>query len=160
MRPVRREATGWRDQALSARHRDWGADLAAVDLDLTLLEYDRARPVCLIEFKAFGAEVDLRSPSLKALECLATAAGIPFAVVKYQSDIWCFHVTPINEPARRSFRGGWHTELDLVTKLYGLRGRPVPVEIADILRTELPPVEMETMHAPPPSPVDCDGEIW
>jgi len=159
MRHVRQEQTHWRDAALSLRHRQWGADLAAVDLDLVLVEFDHGTPRALIEYKSAGAQVDFSSPSVKALERLATAAGIPFAVVKYWPDTWAFAITPMNAAARRAFKAGECTEVGFVRQLYELRGRVMPVRIAEALSCELPPLNPGVSE---PSPIDLDGdcEVW
>jgi hypothetical protein len=123
MRPARKEATGWRDQALSARHCDWGADLAALDLDLLLVEFDHGKPCGLIEFKRNTVDVDLQHPSMRALAKLADGCAIPFIVARYQVELWCFEALPGNAIAHRLFRRGWLTEAELVGHLYKLRGR-------------------------------------
>ena len=50
-----KERTGWRDERISQRHRLWGVECQAIDLDFLLVEYrseyDDIRPVAIIEYK-------------------------------------------------------------------------------------------------------------
>jgi hypothetical protein len=50
MRDVAKERSGWRDLELSQRHRAWGFDVPAVDIDY-FLAYDNGKAVALIEYK-------------------------------------------------------------------------------------------------------------
>ena len=59
---VRQERTNWRDQELSARHRTWGFNCPAVDLDFLMVEYNIGKPVGLIEYKHFKRGVSRDSP--------------------------------------------------------------------------------------------------
>lgn len=43
MKAVAEERNGWRDERISKRHRQWGRDCPAVDIDFLMLEYDRDR---------------------------------------------------------------------------------------------------------------------
>ena len=45
------ERTGWRDEKISLRHRMWGFDCPAVDVDFVMVEFDRARVVAIVEYK-------------------------------------------------------------------------------------------------------------
>jgi hypothetical protein len=45
---VKKERSGWRDLELSGRHRRWGWDCPAVDLDFLFLEYDKGKAVALV----------------------------------------------------------------------------------------------------------------
>ena len=40
-----------RDAWLSGRHRVWGSNVPAMDLDFILAEYDKCVPVALIDYK-------------------------------------------------------------------------------------------------------------
>ena len=46
-----KERTGWRDQALSERHRAWGWDCPALDMDFVMIEYDNGKATALVEYK-------------------------------------------------------------------------------------------------------------
>lgn len=39
------ERTGWRDERLSRRHREWGFDCPMVDCDFIAVEFDHKEPV-------------------------------------------------------------------------------------------------------------------
>lgn len=52
------ERTGWRDQEISERHRTWGFNCPAVDVDFMLIEYDEGVPVAIIDYK-FGLHRDV-----------------------------------------------------------------------------------------------------
>ena len=65
---VRRERSGWRDEWISKRHRLWGFDCPAVDIDFLMLEYDRSVPCALIEYKEQHARpVNLKHPDRKSV---------------------------------------------------------------------------------------------
>jgi hypothetical protein len=142
-RDVKAEQTMWRDLQLSLRHRKWGFDCPAVDIDLLFCEYDRAYPVAIIEYKSATAErVDCRSnASLKAIRTMCDRAGIYFFVVRYavSNGIWRFRAISANEKARYFLNGlginnRWVAEEEFVLLLYDLRGREVPEQLADFLR--------------------------
>ncbi len=129
MRIVRAERTGWRDQELSLRHRAWGWDCPAVDIDFLMVEYDKGEPVAVVEYKHENAPPQSPShPSYRALVKLADRAGLPMLFVRYAADFSWFRVTPLNDcamailPARLTM-----TEQEWVTLLYRLRGREVPL---------------------------------
>lgn len=128
------ERTGWRDLSISERHRTYGFNSPAVDIDFLLTEYDRGKPVALIEYKEMrnfeGDNIDLNHPSYTAIADLGDQRleSIPFYVARYDKDPWWFRVKPANETARAT----WHldgdewqnlTEKDFVKGLYKLRGR-------------------------------------
>ena len=92
------ERTGWRDEALSARHRSWGTQCPAVDIDFLLLEYDKGQPVALVEYKHERAVTqDTTHPSYRAVSRLGNAAGLPFFGVRYSDDFAAWKVTPLNK---------------------------------------------------------------
>lgn len=154
MTAVKQESTGWRDERFSRRHRLWGYDVPFVDLDFPVIEYDRALPRALVEYKAAGgrqvAWEDLRrSASIGALRELAESARIPFLVVYYRRRPWRFTAHAGNARAADALIGFAATleaptirvsgpigskldpeldlgEADYVRLLYWLRDRPVP----------------------------------
>jgi len=132
IREVAKERTGWRDQRISQRHRMWGYDCPALDLDFLVLEYDRGVPSALVEFKHEDAPpLRLEHPSLQAASALSTCAGIPFFLVRYTDDFSWFHVTPGNDRAIEYVPAPVHvTELEWIKLLYRCRGRDVPEELA------------------------------
>lgn len=130
---VRQERSGWRDLELSKRHRKWGWDCPAVDLDFIFLEYDKGEPVAIVEYKHEAAKPQYAShPTYQAIIRLGTRASIPVFAARYKGDFSCFTVVPLNEiaieklPHRRNM-----TEREWVTFLYELRGYTPPEELFD-----------------------------
>jgi hypothetical protein len=132
--PVRRERSGWRDEALSRRHRLWGWDAPMVDLDL-FLEYDDAKPAGIIEYKHVNAPPLLvNHPTIRAIRGLADAAAVPFLAVRYsgEPDFEWFACLGLNDKARAGLRERRIPEKKpiseeaFVTFLYWLRGRGMP----------------------------------
>lgn len=123
------------------RHREFGDDCPMVDIDFLAVEYDRATPMALIEYKhEFAAPVRLRpfrdmSPSVKALVVLANRAQVPAFVVRYKDDFAKYKVSALNRRAADFIEAdplydGAHvavmTEVGYVEFLYRLRGRDLP----------------------------------
>jgi hypothetical protein len=127
-RLVRPERTGWRDQALSARHRRWGFDAPAVDIDFLMLEYDSEKPCALIEYKAYqGRRINLDISGIRAVTVLANLARLPFFVVAYEETVFWAYVKPMNAPASEHLKGTTlMSEAQYVTLLYRLRQRAAP----------------------------------
>ena len=124
---VKEERTGWRDLAMSKRHRDWGQDCPAVDIDFLMIEYDLGIPVALIEYKHEAAKPGNSShPSYRAISIMATRAALPFFVVRYAGNFSWWRVVPINniaqtiQPTRIEV-----DEKQYIQFLYKLRGRVV-----------------------------------
>lgn len=129
-REVRNERTGWRDLALSRRHRTWGWDCPAVDLDFLFLEYDRGKAVALVEYKHERAEAQFAShPTYQALIDLGTRADVPVFACRYADDFSWFRVVPLNELARVYLPDPLiMTEPQWVTFLYRVRGYEPPAQ--------------------------------
>ena len=129
------ERTGWRDEKLSLRHRKWGCDCPAVDIDFLVIEYDEAEPKALVEYKHIEkGEVDFTDANYRTLTNLANAASLPFFNVRYSDDLRAYYISPINELAR-SFLGECRlmAERQYVEFLYLLRGRVLPSRLAATL---------------------------
>ena len=95
------ERTNWRDEGLSARHRTWGWDCPAVDIDFLMLEYDHGEPRALIEYKNERATPQKAShPSYRALISLGDRADVPFYCVRYASDYSLWKIIPLNKRAK------------------------------------------------------------
>lgn len=125
MREVAPERTGWRDSALSQRHRQWGWDCPAVDIDFLMLEYDCSKASALVEYKnEFAAPQHKSHPSYQALIDLGNRAEIPVFACRYSTDFTNWRVTPLNRkaqefcPTQRDL-----TEQEWVALLYKTRGR-------------------------------------
>jgi len=134
MSTVRPERTGWRDQGLSERHRRWGFDCPALDLDFVMLEYDRGEPTALVEYKHERAEPQYAShPSYRALSKLGARADIPVFAARYKDDFSEFLVVPLNDAAKRSLpERKAMTELEWIGFLHRLRGYDLPSNIAEL----------------------------
>ena len=128
MREVKQERSGWRDLALSQRHRRWGWDCPAVDLDFLFLEYDNGVATALVEYKHENAAIQFPShPTYMAMRDLGTRAKIPVFGVRYAADFSWWRVTGLNDCAK-----AWVPEQTTMTEhawvslLYLIRGRAVP----------------------------------
>lgn len=134
---TREEITGWRDESISLRHRRWGVDCPATDIDLILVEYNFGKPVGLIEYKHKKVEtVNLREPTYKAMSDLASnyKTPLPFLVAFYDPKDWSFRVLPVNDKAREFFKENEElTEFDFVCRLYRIRNNTIKQQISDTL---------------------------
>lgn len=119
---------------ISLRHREWGFDCPAVDIDFLLLEYDEGKPKGLVEYKNELAKLHhSKHPTLKAIEHLADASSIPFFVCRYSSNFMWWEAFPINliafnfveEPTK-------FTERQWVELLYKIRGKEMPENLFDV----------------------------
>lgn len=124
---VRPERTGWRDLGLSERHRQWGFNCPAVDLDFVLCEYDQGEPYAIVEYKRdTAAPTPLSHPTVRALERLATRAKVPFFFVVYTKDYAVYRVLPVNYFAQQKLqKTTTFSEPEYIEFLYRVRGRTV-----------------------------------
>lgn len=130
-RPVKQEYTGLRDLGLSSRHRQWGFDAPAVDIDFLMIEYDHDAPKALIEYKAYqGHKINIETSAIRALANLANASGLPFFVVAYHPKEFWVYIKPINKRAMAYLKDAGHlSEADFVRLLYRLRGKVCPLPV-------------------------------
>lgn len=139
MPEVRLERNGWRDEELSRRHRRWGWDCPAVDLDFLLLEYDHGKASAIVEYKNENAPPQYAShPTYQAMIDLGDRAGIPVIACRYSSDFSVWKVIPLNDAAKQYVSG--RVELDeagWVKLLYRVRGYDVPQSVIDGMYTEI-----------------------
>ena len=102
---IRQESTGWRDEWISSRHRTWGMDCPATDIDFVMVEYDHREPVALIEYKTLGSldQIGVNRALLDhyPVSKLATLAGLPSLMVGYNSEDATFRVKASNAIAER-----------------------------------------------------------
>ena len=130
---VRKERTGWRDEELSRRHRMWGWDCPALDIDFLLLEYDKGKPVAIIEYKNENAAPQYPNhPSYRALIDLGNRANIPVIAFRYATDFSKFTVTPLNRLAFNfvQTKKKEMNEENYLKLLYQMRGKnDVPQEV-------------------------------
>lgn len=131
------ERTGWRDEELSRRHRRWGFDCPAVDLDFLVIEYGLGEVGALVEYKHYAASaIDLSHPSYRAVAGLADRCRVPFFVVRYWPESWSFRVAPANALAATE-GGGPMSEMEFVALLYRMRGNVIQERVLRHLRTEV-----------------------
>jgi len=133
MQAVKKERSGWRDLSLNERHRKWGWDCPAVDLDFLFLEYDKGQPVAIVEYKHEKASLQYAShPTYQAMINLGTRANIPVFAVRYSNDFSSWNVIPLNEISKTKVpERTCMTEREWVTFLYKLRGYSPPEELFD-----------------------------
>jgi len=129
MNQVSKERTGWRCEKISRRHRTWGYNCPAVDLDFVVAEYNHEIPVALVEYKDVHArEPNLDDPTYKALAALADGYKnpLPFLIAFYNPDDWWFRVIPVNEAAKFYYEGRTLlTEQRFVKSLYYMRHKAI-----------------------------------
>lgn len=102
MPDVRAERSGWRDEGLSKRHREWGWDCPAMDIDFLMLEYTEARVCALVEYKNQHANLsNMSGKSYKAIVDLADRAKIPAFVCVYSDDFSLWKPMPLNSVAKK-----------------------------------------------------------
>ena len=130
-----------RDWLISQKHRSWGFNVPAVDIDFLLVEYDNRKAVALVEYRHYNGTVRTDSANILAVVDLADRAGLPFFCVQYRYDtddgtIWKeaplgtparFRIIPMN-PIAEGIYGNWEDkgfmlEARYVAWLHRIRGR-------------------------------------
>ena len=141
------ERTGWRDQEISARHRAWGFNCPAVDLDFLMVEYNLGYPVAVVEYKSHHARLsNLKHPTYRALGELYDRDGkqLPLFIVRYWPTTWAFRVLALNDSAQQWLQPDtWvdMSEREFVTGLYRLRQLTIEHQVIARLYEERPPSE-------------------
>ena len=133
--PVPDERTFQRDMKLLLRHRQWGFNIPAVDIDF--LEYDNRKSVALVEYKKAQdlaqCSPALTDANLQALVDLGDRARIPVFCTFYKGLKW-YRVFPVNEFAKQKGPpDGILSEYKYVDFLYWLKGRQMPEHIREKL---------------------------
>jgi len=125
--------------SLSRRHRRWGWDCPAVDLDFLFLEYDKGKAVALVEYKHENAQPQYAvHPTYQAMIDLGTRAGVPVFACRYADDFSLWQVVPLNPVAKVALpQRVQMDEAEWVRFLYRLRGYDVPQQVLDDLNTEV-----------------------
>jgi len=125
---TRPERTQWRDQKLSERHRKWGFNCPAIDIDFLMIEFHVGKPIAIVDYKRYtGSIKNLNQKSISAISTLANNSNIPFFVVFYWNDVWAFQITAINNIAKNILqqhkinKNKILTEQQYVSFLYKLR---------------------------------------
>ena len=122
---VKEERSGWRDEMLSQRHRDWGFNCPAIDIDFLLIEYNSAKVKALVEYKHERAFIPhVSSQSFRAIADLGDRADIPVFLCVYSDDLETFKVSALNGKAKSwcAQDGAVFTEQQWVRLLYDVRG--------------------------------------
>jgi hypothetical protein len=136
-RPVRAERTGWRDWRISLRHKCWGFDCPAVDIDFPMIEYDRGRCMAFVEYKhecsaMLSKEEIEKNRSFQAMTHLGNQAQVPVLLVKYANDFSWFRVFPLNYVAKFFIpKCAEMGEREYVELLYKMRHSTAPRETLD-----------------------------
>ena len=122
-----------RDAHLSARHRTWGHDLPAVDIDFLLVEYFNREPYAIIDYRHENGRINLKSANSIVLQRLGDRAILPAWIVVYSYPMdetalwaepiegpWKFRPVPLNDLARK-YPSGQMIEADYVRWLETVR---------------------------------------
>ncbi len=128
---VKTERTEWRDRAMSARHRRYGWNCPAIDIDF--LEINEGEPVAIIELKHERARKwDLNSKPAQAFIALANRAELPALYVTRAEDFSWWQVQALNTHAEKYLGEEFRrlSEPEFVSLLYALRGLNLPPETA------------------------------
>lgn len=139
-----RERTGWRCEDISRRHREWGFNCPAVDLDFLMVEYNLGAPVALVEYKHHKVTypVNLNHATYRAIHALADIAQVPFFLSFYWPETWAFYVVPVNARAQEVYCDEARrmlTEQRYVKSLYFLRQQVIQSRVLERLSAvELP----------------------
>lgn len=130
---VIQERTGWRDQVISDRHRDWGYHCPMIDIDFVVIEYDTGEPFGLVEYKHERAEGHVSTENkYRALIALGNRARLPVFAARYAGNLSWWRVTPLNDLAKmRLASPAEMTERDYVAFLHKLRGREMDDDMFD-----------------------------
>jgi hypothetical protein len=139
---VKQERSGWRDESISARHRLWGFDCPAVDIDFLVSEFNAGLAVAIVEYKHFRARIpDANHPAIRAFRDLTDNRinPLPFLIVRYWPGDWAFQVAQLNPVAEQNFSlDEMMSELDFVMRLYKLRRLRLAAHLEGKLNTTLP----------------------
>lgn len=133
------ERTGWRDAALSERHRAWGWDCPALDMDFVMIEYDNGKATALVEYKHEKAAPQYpTTASYRALIDMGDKAGIPVFACRYADDFSWFIGVPLNSKARVFLLEKTRmSEVEWVELLYSTRGRKLPQDVRESIEKEI-----------------------
>jgi hypothetical protein len=167
-REVSPERSGWRDPDLPAwhhkygfaysvadldgidlnkRHKEWGWDCPAVDIDKLFIEYDNRLPIALMDYKYRESlkvpEPDRSSANNLVMSRLYTRRTdgfkeLPFYVTIYTKHPWTFRPIWINTQAKQlAPRNQLLTEAGFVEWLHWLRDRVVDSSVHSNLDTQV-----------------------
>lgn len=134
--PIPDERTFERDMKLLLRHRQWGFNIPAVDIDF--LEYDNRKSIALVEYKRAPdlarCNANPANANLQALVDLGNRASIPVFCTFYNPNLKWYRIFPLNETAKKKAPpDGIVSEHKYVGFLYWLKGREIPDHIREKL---------------------------
>lgn len=139
-RPVAPERNRIRDNGLNDRHREWGWNCPAMDIDFMMVEFSSGLPMALCEYKhEHAGRINTKHPSIKAMVSLANASRIPAFLCRYADDYSWFDVHCLNKcatdavmatKARPDAQIYRMTEYEWVQVLYRVRGLALQPYIA------------------------------
>lgn len=138
---TKKERSGWRDEGLSRRHREWGRPLHMTDIDWLVIEHTAGTSRALIEYKHECSGIDFTTSCNAA--ALRHVAGtnrqpLPLFLVRYWRDPWTFSVSPENATAKAIVSAPTTmNEREYVALLYSLRGLRLADQIAATLDTRI-----------------------
>lgn len=146
-RTVRRdEGKQWSSEKISRRHREYGFNVPAFDIDFLLVEMHGGRPAALCEYKFMSqcGKIDIASPTFSALSILANAAAVPLLLTFYDyRPYWWFVVHPLNRHAYKllgRIQPLLMSERAYVELLYRARGIVCPHQLLNTLDSYKPEV--------------------
>lgn len=159
-RGVKAERTQWRDEALSARHRQYGFNCPALDVDFLLTEYTSGKSVAVVDYKACDAGEPAPISRANRSALCSLAASLPAFVAYYWRDPMRYVLVPLNQSAAMVVGSPceWLTEYEWVQRLYAMRGLSIRADmpsderegLARVLPPTIPCVEWFGPSNPPP----------
>ncbi len=128
---MNKERTGWRDERISRKHREWGMEAPIIDIDFLVIELKYSIPKAIIEYKEKSAKTfTLNDWQYKALSNLSNKAELPLFNVRYYIDnkeIFKGIITPLNKIANKYLKKQTKmNELEYINFLYAIRDMEVP----------------------------------
>ena len=127
---------------LGLRHRLYGFEVPAVDVDFLLCEYSYNQPKALIEYKRLAAGSErctwngnqvpriIFKSAISVLRMLAERARLPFYVAFYdEAENWTYEVYELFNGSTCCVHRHDFTEIEYVEFLYKLRGMKMPEEL-------------------------------
>lgn len=127
--PIPEERSFHRDIGLLVRHRQWGFNMPAVDIDF--LEYDERKSIALVEYKRSldlaNSKPNLADSNLQALIDLADRASLPVFCTFYSPNYNWYRAFPVNGIAEQQAPPDRVlSEYEWVDFLHWLKGRQIP----------------------------------
>lgn len=154
------------DEGFSQRHRQWGYDCPADDIDqivadvpmgdkdvpsTMLVETSYGRPYALVEYKhERGLQVDRSRYARQwgVYTWMADRCGIPAFCVFYRREDYAMYIVPLNDIAKGYCKQEkWVPERLWVKVLYRFRGMDIPERLYSALNSSYPEQKKPTLSA-------------